>query len=160
LRTPWTCRPRLWRFERRICVTAELGPWPAAHRRWRRKVAQDSARKDEEQARRLGHAWPGTRSFKGRGTRGPLGAHAKKPGGGGALAVSAMDTSRAELGWAGAGPKVTLCQGKEFRGQEHTSRFGLHSCHGSGRKRAAERVGGAKADFRGWAWPKGKERFF
>jgi hypothetical protein len=68
--------------------------------------------------------------------------------------VSAMDTSQAELGWAGAGPKVTLCQGKEFRGRERTSKFGLSSSHRSGRKRAAKRVGGAKEDFRGWAWPK------
>jgi hypothetical protein len=51
----------------------------AAHCRQRRKAARDSERRDEEQARRLGHAREGKRSFKGVGCEVPLARTPRKP---------------------------------------------------------------------------------
>jgi hypothetical protein len=75
------------------------------------------------------------------------------------------------LGQAGlrdrAGPKVKLCQGKEFRGQGHTSRFGLRfgpvGLRHVKRQRTGGKGEGASADFRNlgrkhlWA-EKGKKK--
>jgi hypothetical protein len=98
-------------------------------------------------ARAQGTARLGAHNFKGRGTRGPLGTHAKKIGGG-ALAVSAMDTGHGQgmgpdglprangrSGWTGSGrlgrKRLGLQRAKaranwagELRGRQQTSSVG------------------------------------
>jgi hypothetical protein len=109
---------------------------------WRRLSAEGGARQGGGggmgfmgvEHRRPSRARLGRRGVAAAGcSRSPASPGLARGGGSARWACAGLERARAGRAGTGAGPKVTLCQGKEFRGRGRTSIFGLSSSHGSGR---------------------------